>query len=175
MKTEAISLFGQEAPKRPTRVSDNAKEIRQRMMEYKQTNVEFLCEIPSVKCTTNGISPINTETPYIFPLTIDNEPAEPESKVETVLTETVSMIKEAYQICRRKATELLVWMTLIEFGTRKCPMMQEAEKCADNGIDVICSSFDGQWIKQATRTCEDKPLTLLQLQKDVWEKAKKAT
>lgn len=38
---------------------------------------------------------------------------------------------------------------------------------------MIC--FDGQWVKLGTRNGVNKPMTLLQLQKDVWEKAKKTS
>ncbi|CAC5409746.1 unnamed protein product [Mytilus coruscus] len=48
------------------------------------------------------------------------------------------------------------------------------QTCFKNGINIECSNFDGQWLRLATRDEHDKPLTLLQLQRDTWEEAKKA-
>ena len=70
MMNEAADLYGRETPKRSTRISENVKEIKQRMLTYRETNVEFLCEIPSVKCTSNGISQTRFDTPYVYPLQI---------------------------------------------------------------------------------------------------------
>ncbi|CAC5373179.1 unnamed protein product [Mytilus coruscus] len=94
MMNEAIDLYGQNIPKRPTRVSENAEEIKQRMITYRKTCVEFLCEIPSIKCTSNGISQTTTETPYVFPLHVHRENEETESNIEIVLTESVYNIKD---------------------------------------------------------------------------------
>ncbi|CAC5372913.1 unnamed protein product [Mytilus coruscus] len=48
------------------------------------------------------------------------------------------------------------------------------QTCFKNGINIECSNFDGQWLRLATSDEHDKPLTLLQLQRDTWEEAKKA-
>ncbi|CAC5367690.1 TBCD [Mytilus coruscus] len=47
------------------------------------------------------------------------------------------------------------------------------EECNARGIDIVCTCFDGQWIKLATRDVDERPLTLLQLQRDVYETASK--
>ncbi|CAG2197667.1 unnamed protein product [Mytilus edulis] len=125
MMNAAIALYGQTIPKRPTRVSENAKEIRQRMVTYRKTCVGFLCEIPSIKCTSNGISQTTTETPYVFPLHVQRENEDTESNIEKVLTESVFNIKESYQICRRKASEVLVWL-LSDSDRQRHPEMQNS-------------------------------------------------
>ncbi|CAC5388828.1 unnamed protein product [Mytilus coruscus] len=169
------------------------------MVTYRKTCVEFLCEIPSIKCTSNGISQTTTETPYVFPLHVHRENEETESNIEIVLTESVYDIKESSQICRRKAREVLVWL-LSDSDRQWHPEMPNSvpiayvmkgyslstnimrsmhdnilEVCSSYGINVICSCFDGQWVKLGTRNGENKPMTLLQLQEHVWEKAKKTS
>lgn len=47
------------------------------------------------------------------------------------------------------------------------------EECNARGIDIVCTCFDGQWIKLATRDVDERPLTVLQLQRDVYETASK--
>ena len=46
--------------------------------------------------------------------------------------------------------------------------------CYEKGINVICTCFDGQWIKLATRDKQDRAITMIQLQRDVYTKACKA-
>ena len=45
--------------------------------------------------------------------------------------------------------------------------------CFQKGINVVCSCFDGQWLKLATRDATVRPLTLIQLQRYVYEEASK--
>lgn len=45
------------------------------------------------------------------------------------------------------------------------------KKCHVHGIHIPCQSFDGQWHGLVTRTKDGCPLTILQLQKDVWKEA----
>ncbi|WAR15144.1 hypothetical protein MAR_005249, partial [Mya arenaria] len=50
-------------------------------------------------------------------------------------------------------------------------------QCHDAGLHIPCQSFDGQWHNIVTRSADNRPLTILQLQKDVWhevEQMKKA-
>lgn len=45
------------------------------------------------------------------------------------------------------------------------------KKCHVHGIHIPCQSFDGQCHGLVTRTNDGCPLTILQLQKDVWKEA----
>ena len=49
------------------------------------------------------------------------------------------------------------------------------EELNRNGVQLISHSYDGQWIKLAQRSDKGQPLTLLQLQKDVWQNIHKAS
>ena len=40
--------------------------------------------------------------------------------------------------------------------------------CADSNIHVACTTLDGQWLPLATKSSDDQPLTLIQLQSSVW-------
>ena len=41
--------------------------------------------------------------------------------------------------------------------------------CHNGGIHSPCESFDGQWHSLAVRSADNKPLTLYQLQRDLWK------
>ena len=117
--------------------------------------------------------------------------------IDVLTTEIKSAINESYQICRQKATELLVWLLS---DTDRCfnpeiphslpvayamkgyslttTVMRKMhndilQACFDKGLDVVCSCFDGQWLKFATRDDHNRPLTQLQLQCDVWDQCRK--
>lgn len=106
-------------------------------------------------------------------------------------------LKEAYELNRKEATEVLVWLLSdtdrkwnaeiphsvpvayalkgYSLGTKPMRSIHNYVLQAghDENLDVICSCFDGQWIRLATRDENNRPLTILQLQRDVEEKAKK--
>ena len=46
------------------------------------------------------------------------------------------------------------------------------KKCKENGLSVMATSSDGQWHKYCIRDDKNNPLTVLQLQKDVWSEIK---
>ncbi|KAH3847300.1 hypothetical protein DPMN_089620 [Dreissena polymorpha] len=46
-------------------------------------------------------------------------------------------------------------------------------ECRNAGIHIPAVSFDGQWHVLSVRDDNDKPLTVLQLQKDVWREVEK--
>ena len=47
------------------------------------------------------------------------------------------------------------------------------EVCHQKGFHIRSLSTDGQWIQLMTRDSEHRPMTVFQLQKDVWSKVKK--
>jgi hypothetical protein len=46
------------------------------------------------------------------------------------------------------------------------------DACYEAGLDVVCSAFDGQWCTLSTRGETGELLTILQLQRDIWNAAK---
>lgn len=192
---EAWSLYG-ENPKRPTRFSITSKEIKSRLKIFRENFAELICEVPSVKGTDCSLSQTSLDTPYAFPVPIEGV-TESSDEIEVLATEVRSALKEAYQICRRKASEVLVWLIS---DTERCynpeiphslpvayalkgyslstPIMRAMhndilQECYKKQVNVVCSCFDGQWLKLATRDNDNKPLTLLQLQRDVWDECRR--
>ena len=46
------------------------------------------------------------------------------------------------------------------------------EKCEENGLAVLATASDGQWHKYGVRNWDGKPLSVLQLQRDLWNDMK---
>ena len=104
-------------------------------------------------------------------------------------------INDAFQVCRQRATEVLVrllsdvnrtWKPEIPHAVPVCYAMKGYSldsnimrqmcdtvlaKAHEKGIRIVCTTFDGQWANIAMRDDEGNPLTLMQLQRDVWSYA----
>ncbi|XP_076088264.1 uncharacterized protein LOC143058683 [Mytilus galloprovincialis] len=198
MESEIKNLYGIPIPKKPTRISENVKNIKLRMKSYNENFTEFLCEVPSLKGTCTEIAQTIPESPYLFPIHIETISI-PLNNMDILFTEIISSLREAFEICRKKASEVLVWLlsdtdrnwneeiphslpigyAMKGYSLPTSPMrnMHNAmlQACYDKDIHIACSCFDGQWIKLASRDASDKPLTLLQLQRDVSEKSRKTS
>ncbi|CAC5409745.1 unnamed protein product [Mytilus coruscus] len=57
---EALSVYSTESLKRPTRISEAAKNIKRKLSSFRQEHTEFLCEVKSVKATSLNISQTQT-------------------------------------------------------------------------------------------------------------------
>lgn len=198
IEEEASLVYGGEKPKRPTRLSLSSKEIVKQLCDYRESKTQFLCEMKSVKVKYNGASQTNNSSPYIFPVVTLSE-QRPECDVELVINAAALAIEEVHQLCRKKATEVLVWLlsdtdrvwdpeiphsTPVAYAMKgySLPVQQMRamhdhvlQRCYEKNIDVVCSTFDGQWLGLATRDEANKPLTLLQLQRDVYEQSSKTS
>lgn len=194
---EAVYLYSGNSPKRPTRKTDRSKIIKSRLTTFKEENTELLCEVKSIKATASNLSKTHEQTPFVFPIPEIKETSELD--INEIIAETKSVFKEAYDVCRKKATEVLVWLASdsdrvwnpeiphalpvsyamkgYSLSTKVMRSMHSEvlQACHDKGITIDCSCFDGQWLRLAVRDEQDRPLTLLQLQKDTFEAAKKAT
>jgi hypothetical protein len=195
---EVTTVYNGSDLKRPTKLSKTSKSIAEKMKEYRESSTELLCEIPSVKGISSQTSQSNDNSPYLFPITVLNE-TEKLTEIDVIMNSAVSAVREVHEICRKKATEILVWLlsdtdrtwdpevphstpvayAMAGYSLPVKPMrnMHEdiLEHCFQKGMNVVCSSFDGQWLKLATRDSSDRPLTLIQLQRDVYDNASKVS
>ena len=49
---------------------------------------------------------------------------------------------------------------------------QILNECRENGLKILGFATEGQWIKLMSRDSKDKPLTVFQFQKDIWNSTK---
>ena len=113
-------------------------------------------------------------------------------------TKSVKLIREAYDICHRKATEVLLFVltdTYRQFNRDKlatvpiayalkgksiCPEM--ARKMVDgvrgflyeNKCKVLVEAYDSQWAGLVFRDAQNKPLTMFELQHECWTDVNRA-
>ncbi|KAH3776259.1 hypothetical protein DPMN_177679 [Dreissena polymorpha] len=168
--------------------------------EYQQSKRSFLGEFPS--CAVKSIPKekqfvsgeahdTNTKTGSVE--------LSAEVKTEAVLSLLRGLEKwfdEVHQLCRTSATEILVFMANdldrkfhlginnahpVAYALKGSSMTNEVFKlmiehvikmCEDRGLIVIATSSDGQWHKYGVRGQKDAPLTVYQLQKDMWKEQK---
>ena len=178
----AVALYGVEKPKRPVKVPDEAKAI-QTDIDHGIASVEYLGEFPSAYASTfqsqlseNHIC--NTDLIALL------------EKVQT-------LTKESYELQREKASEAMVFLVSdLDRNWSKNPLrwapvcwfpkgyslttetlrnlLEHVQTlCKEAGLHIPAISFDGQWHNVAVRGIDNQPMTLLQLQKDVWRETEK--
>ena len=188
--SELNDVLGGENVKRPTRTRTNVLELKQRIKEYTETSVEFIAEFPSVYASnTADTKPMTEESLQV--VTLENI-----SRVSRWLSKWLT---NSYELSRKMATEILVFMIndtdrsfKLEISNAhpiayamKGPSMNVdtfrkmtdtlITECEKNGLAIVAISTDGQWHNYGVRDKDGHPLTLIQLQKDVWKEAKGQT
>lgn len=196
--TEAERLYLVDMPKRPTRKSQFAIQMKERLEDFTKTNVDFMGEFPSGALNredkrSSKLAPIEPYTCGELRATLPNE----SNNLFDLLTISKSCLESAFELTSKKATEVLVWhlqdtdrqwhperihAVPIAYALKGYSLKAEQMRsmcrdvikaCVDKGLRVVCLSFDGQWLTLVHRDHDGKPLTLLQLQKDVYKIASK--
>ena len=110
-----------------------------------------------------------------------------------VIQKAKQVVRSSYELTRRRATELMVWVLTnkdrntkteipcslpVAYGLKDYRLTTQAmrnateavlKSCSEHGLKVLCFATDGQWLNLMNRDASGKPLTLLQLRKDVWD------
>ncbi|MEW8542406.1 MAG: YqaJ viral recombinase family protein, partial [Candidatus Thiodiazotropha sp.] len=191
---EVKSIYGKENPKRPTKRSSHVAKLLTDIEEFKKTNVTFLCEVQSSK----GLECREMISDLHGKLCFHINPGTSEETlnirtVQTWLYECLTCLESSYQLTRNRASEFLGFMISdldrlykeeelhavpIAYGlkgyslstqTLRAMMEYVLFECHKRGLYVPVCSCDGQWHRVAVRDRHDNPLTLLQLQKDIWK------
>lgn len=176
--------------------------LPQKIQQFLETNVEVLMEIPSVKDTEEGtcfsIDVHNENTPYIIPKEMNDELFKLDGyQLKQFANQFGVVLEKGYEISRLKAKELFV--CLLAPATRtyhpekpscfpvfyglKGKTFSRTEKrrlydtvmdaCSEHEIDILATSFDGECVSLITENEDGDPLTLIQLQHDVYESTRK--
>lgn len=196
--SEAKSLYGMDPSVCPKKMPLEKAALGARLKSFTQNNVELVMEIPSVTAVVQDHSPIeDTNSPYVWPGRTENVlPHERPGIVMdlvTYLQQGKQAIYDVHQVCRRRATEILgfllsdtdrVWNPEaphhipVAYALKGYSLpVQNARRMVDKVLQelyeqkvrVACTSFDGQFIQMVVRGLDDKPHTVMQLQKDVWK------
>ncbi|KAH3784521.1 hypothetical protein DPMN_162478 [Dreissena polymorpha] len=181
MKT-AMCLYNGNETKKPTKISPEIKQL-QYEIEEQSKSVEFLGLFPSAKACS--ASNMNRESASSIKTFMD------------VINQVKNTHNDLYELTRERATEAVVFLcTDLDrnwkkeelkcapvawfpkgYSLKTTTMRTIAEHvhnmCHDAGIHVPCQSFDGQWHNIVVRSLTNSPLTVLALQKDVWNEVQK--
>ena len=200
LEKEVHNVYGAEKPVRPTRKSENVPILNDLLTAFLANNVTFLLEVPSVKCIPCEES---TDLPTDLYCTkhksgiSENVPIIKMDELNEIVYNAGVYLQRAYQLNRNKASELLGFMLSdldrsyspealhsipVAYGLKGYSLPTDTlrtmvddvlKECSVRGLYVPVCSFDGQWCRLVIRDKESKPLTVLQLQKDVFSEAKK--
>lgn len=178
------------------------KQLTEKLQTFQTENVELLAEVPSKtyskSCPKEEVSPTS---PYLHVLAEQTDvtmtPQETFNHIEQELVNAVSITERTYQLSRKKATEVIVWMlsdtdrewhpeiphavpvawcmkaNSVPVSTIRQMTSVVLKACYDKGICVACTVSDGAYASTVFRSAEGQPLTVLQLAKDVWSNVKK--
>lgn len=186
----AEKLYNTESPKRTRTVHSDVRGLKQDINKACQDEnvVEFVGLFPSVIQKVNHTNQFESNSYKVC-------------RAEMLLSQIIKLFDEKHQLLREKATEAIVflcstmergnsansvtapvcWFTRgysLDSGTMRNIANHVSDACNKIGLHIPATSFDGQWHVLAVRDEHDKPLTKLQLQKDVWkevEQMKKQT
>ncbi|XP_053397710.1 uncharacterized protein LOC128556471 [Mercenaria mercenaria] len=204
IQDQAELLYGKEQPERPSRKSPVTSELKKKLLQFSETNVRLLSEIPSASMSSSNIDPVlsHNQSPYIdhgneSPSTPSVTGKDNLRELLTTLNESNDCVKIGYQLSRRKANEVMVWVLsnkdrhwsaeipnsmIVAFGLKDYKLSNEQlraatedvlNECKKAGLEIPLLAFDGQWYQIMVRDGESQPLTKLQLQKDVWNEVTK--
>ena len=197
--TMASDIYPAVNPSAPKRLHPRLKFIRKDMERFTNTNVSFVCEVQSVKAIqcrhdSASLSPDRRFRHQVF--FSESEIEVKTSEFRNIAHNCSLCIKNAWGLSRQKATEVLVFLAAdldrirrpesqyaspIAYAFKGYSMKTKVMRlmldkvlqvCYENGMYCPVVSFDGQWYLIAIRDNNDRPLTVLQLQKDVFQEAK---
>ncbi|KAK3107914.1 hypothetical protein FSP39_025021 [Pinctada imbricata] len=174
--------------------------LKQKIMEYCKTKVKLVAEVPSCNAVPCSHKESDEEHRlYHSPSERSENSALCLSQIERTCLKISNLIKDCHTLCAIKASEVLVFLLSdldrtykaaiphampIAYALKGFSMKTDAmqKMICDvrkalfiNGMYTPIVSFDGQWSKLAFQKSTDEPLTLLELQKKVYNKVKRKT
>ena len=199
---ELQRMYGTEIPKRPAKKSAALEILRDKLKKYLDSNCEFLGEFKSVKaqCCVCGltVSKIQTSADVVgYNCVHENDNTTSHiislDKVKTAIKKLNEDLGSVDRLTMSQATEILVYILsdldrnrsldklhAVPIGitgyslpvTLFRKMLLHALRSVNELVYCPISCFDGQWFPVVSRCANDKPLTLIQVQKDCLKEAK---
>ena len=158
----------------PKSVPGEIKVLQNDIVELCEHKVKLMCEMPSFTLHARSTGPDFVDFPVLW-------------------GNAVRALRTTYQLCRRKASEILVWLLSdtdrlwkvevphalpVSWAMKgyRMPMnimrkMMDGilNECAKKNIHVACTSFEGAFFPLVTGSACGEPLTILQLSLDLWK------
>ncbi|KAL5011712.1 hypothetical protein ScPMuIL_010263 [Solemya velum] len=200
MQRETLNIFGNDS--RPSKKSEGVQHLKDRISVYVEEKISFLGEFVSVRGVECTGKVSNIEEPYCIHGVVGAKIYDPHitiAGVKSSLCETKEVFNASYQLNRTKGSEFLCFL-ISDLDRMPCPtgippvpiayglkgyslptdtlrnMLEFVlSECVKSGLYVPVCSFDGQWARLTVRDRNNSPLTLFQLQKDVYQEVRKLT
>ncbi|MCG8625032.1 MAG: hypothetical protein MJE68_23910, partial [Proteobacteria bacterium] len=194
-----VDFYGQKVIQKPNKFHQKKAELKKQVALFAKFNCDILAELPillgseSVKNQGNGDSP-SRERRHFQPEQFDMQILHEE--VNVLIAEVKCLVHDAHNICRDKASEILLFMLsdsdrmkLVHDETYTHPiayamkgyslkvstirdMIEKLRNILhENNIPILCECFDGQWANLAFKDVAGNPLTILHLNNKSWEAA----
>ena len=186
--------------KKPHKFHENRNTLKENVKQFAERNSQCILEVPLVKCVDTSTPDIDGIGPFRKHKQINHQSVNSdEFKVNllNVLSDTLCVIKDAHNICRHKASEILIFMLsdsdrmklqndecythAIGYAMKgnslnvktMCHMINLLRNTLHNkDIPILCECFDGQWANLAFKDEQGLPLTLLHLLSSSWEQSR---
>lgn len=190
-----VQILDAQQHKNPKQMKPEVGLLRKKVESYRQERVEFVAELPSVKAVncTHSQSVNSRRNNH-------EKPSESSDNDKTILSchkavyAAVDLIRKCHKLAAQRATEVLVFMLCdldriykpelphafpVGYGLKGYSMKTEAMrlmlkdvfKCLfQYGLYTPVVSYDGQWAKLAYQDEHGTPLTVIELQKQVYSK-----
>ena len=197
---EITSIYDQQHPVQPRKLRPAVQILKSKFRDFVNNKVTFLAEFPSLDLEDSGQFRECEDVPFRF---CHHKLAHDEQvTVEGALLiceSALKVIDNGYNLLRKRATEVMVWVLTnkdrnskleipcslpIAYGLKDYKLTNQAFRCATEeilkecrkrGIRVFSFATDGQWIQTMVRDGTKRPLTIYELQKDVWSDVQKLT
>ena len=200
--SELVGIYNPAFPSRPSRLSPNIPKLKKNIQIFLDNHVSLIGEFPSltVKPVLNNnvgnVCSTHINPPDRCIVTTQDIFSE---EIDLALHECRKWFVNAYHLCRSVASEVLVFMLNdldrkyhtehnnahpIAYAMKGSSLTTEVFRNMVQGVINACESqnltirviaTDGQWHKFGVRDLENKPLTKLQLQKDLWNRVRSET
>ena len=192
---EICDTYDCENPMKPIHLPPNIEDMKGDLHNYIKMHVTFLCELPSLKAKKEKPTFNKLKNQYI----LQNKHKSLEFKKEAIIKniseackEAKKITKESFQLCRKKATEILTFLmsntdrekvydaidhvpnayamkgSSLKTETMRKMIEDVHNKCKEENVDILCEVCDGQWNKITFQDIKYEPLTKIQFQKKIW-------
>ena len=198
---EAREIYDTVNPVVPRRGKSQTKQLREKIKAFVKNNVKLICEVPSLMKTESCVRESIPNTCYLEGVprqeSIQDIKSNAVSKVVEVIEKSKVVVNTGYNLMRRRASELMVWVLTnkhrnssletpcslpVAYGLKDYKLTTSAmrsatnhviQECHKHGLKILSISTDGQWIQMMSRDSNNKPLTLYQLVRDIWKDSQK--
>ena len=194
----AMNFYSSGTPKMPERLSSDSQKLKKSLHDYALDNSIIAVEVPTIECIdTKSFESIEhpSNPMYRFRPTYQETEYNEENlrqKIINCCNSTMVCIREAHDLCRRKATEVLLFVATdtdreyskdkpnaipvayalkgksLKVSTLRQMMNDVRNTMKDNAIDILVEAYDGQWSGLVFRDQSNKTLTLFEVQRDCW-------